>query len=255
MSRIPKAPKTARVSPRAYPHKYIVTTATAEDAEEFEQRILNVGMGAVALIRDGRTLTFRTAEPLDLPENGGRPGASRDAIVRLSHALDADLRPETLYQIVVQTKRGPMSWHPYVSREVAQQRLPELQRLPIPEVIKGTWRVLVSALPSSLNAHTARVQALVDAVGAYGRTYGAERDQYGDQIVVAVLKHPELLPRVPDAVLGRADKHSEFGPDTGYGPDEYRLKIYRWDLERDGRDPALAEQWVAEERARRGGSR
>jgi hypothetical protein len=142
MSRIPRAPKTARVSARSYPHKYILTAASAEDAEEFEHRVLNFGMGAVALRRSGRTLAFRTAELLDLPENGGRPGVSRDRIVRLSHAFDADLRPEVLYQIVVQTRRGPMSWHPYVSRDEALRALPEKQRLAIAGIIKGTWEIV-----------------------------------------------------------------------------------------------------------------
>jgi hypothetical protein len=142
MRTIPRAPKTAHVSARAYPHKYILTAASAEDAEKFARRVLNVGMGAVALVRSGRTLTFRVAEPLDLPENGGRPGVSRDAIVRLSRAFDAELRPETLYQIVVQTKRGPMSWHPYVSREEALRVLPEKQRLATAGIIKGTWEIV-----------------------------------------------------------------------------------------------------------------
>jgi hypothetical protein len=218
MSAIPRAPKTARVSARAYPHKYILTAASAADAEEFARRVLAVGMGAVALVRSGRTLTFRTAEPLDLPENGGRPGVSRDAIVRLSHAFDAELRPEALYQIVVQTKRGPLSWHPYVSRDEALRVLPQKQRLAIAGVIKDTWEIVPFTGPPGALPNLGDEGALRTVAPAVRRRW-AEMVAGASAATAQPTTFEAAVPQLVSALRRAAEEHGR--PNT-FGAGELR---------------------------------
>ena len=90
---------------------------------------------------------------------------------------------------------------------------------------------------------------------AYG--YDGSRRRLSDDLLRIVLAHPELLSKVPDAVIGRANHDSSLAPGSGDEPPGYRIKVDRWDLERSGRDPAIAEQWEREReeerRARRRG--
>jgi len=87
-------------------------------------------------------------------------------------------------------------------------------------------------------------------LAAYPKAYGHERHRLSDSLMRLVLAHPELVSKVPDAVLWRADHDSTLAPGFGDEPPGYRVKINRAHLEQGGRDPALADQWEAEDRAR-----
>lgn len=89
MSRLPRAPKTARVSARSYPYQYEVRFDRAADAAAFVDDAHRVGMGTAGMRARGRVVTFRTPERLVIE----RPGASPDPIVRLTHKYDVVVKP------------------------------------------------------------------------------------------------------------------------------------------------------------------